>query len=621
LLHGVHTPAIEGDYTDIEALRHLLAGTGLMPVVDPESGTLGLRRVPTSQKVIALPPFLVEENLSARPWRHASLPGLEVLSHCPDEVTRNLVAQYYRLHALLDLLVPPDLQGASDVPVSYILYDTDSQTAFTRKLVEELQTRANAHGAFNSFEVMPNFRLWDADSLAIFFSLDTSSLNRFNLRTAGLSLTGDYVRCVLAGRRPALPAWFIDGMTELYRTVELSTASTEAVAAGSFAQASSMAPQTERVAFRRFVWISPEETGLLDRRPDLRSTIMPLSMLFAEPAADESEATKAVRRAEAALFIRWMFDPNKTGLKGTRAPDAPPLPISELQPAALWNFVHQAAAGPVTEAVFKSCFGLNYAAVETQLRHYQLAAIGSFNGFHLPLPPTIPSPEMVLRDATLAEISRIKGRLERLDVPYVQTRYPDLVPRYVEQARSTLRKAYDEGDRDPRLLAELGLCEVDAGDDPAAQSLLTAAAVGHVVHPRVYCELVRIDYQDFQAGHPATAKLPAETATRLLGWLDQADAQAPAMPESYLLRARVLIGAGAPISANQLAAFASGLRAFPRQGELYYAVALLHAMAGKTDSARELAERALAITTEPQTRGRLQQLLRVLPSSASEPSP
>ena len=42
---------------------------------------------------------------------------------------------------------------------------------------------------------------------------------------------------------------------------------------------------------------------------------------------------------------------------------------------------------------------------------------------------------------------------------------PELAPKYLEQARRTLRRAYDRGERDPRLLAVLGLCECDAGNE------------------------------------------------------------------------------------------------------------------------------------------------------------
>src|SRR5215203_6022271 len=61
-------------------------------------------------KVIALPPFLVEETANALPWRYADVAGLEVLSSCPERLTRQLIANHHRLHVLLGELLPPALQ-------------------------------------------------------------------------------------------------------------------------------------------------------------------------------------------------------------------------------------------------------------------------------------------------------------------------------------------------------------------------------------------------------------------------------------------------------------------------------------------------------------------------------
>src|SRR5688500_13820047 len=43
-------------------------------------------------KVVALPPFLVEETATRLPWRYADVAGLEVLSSCPERLTRELIA-------------------------------------------------------------------------------------------------------------------------------------------------------------------------------------------------------------------------------------------------------------------------------------------------------------------------------------------------------------------------------------------------------------------------------------------------------------------------------------------------------------------------------------------------
>ena len=61
-------------------------------------------------RVVALPPFLVEETAKSLPWRYAEVASLEVLSCCPERLTRELIANHHRLHALLGELLPPALQ-------------------------------------------------------------------------------------------------------------------------------------------------------------------------------------------------------------------------------------------------------------------------------------------------------------------------------------------------------------------------------------------------------------------------------------------------------------------------------------------------------------------------------
>src|SRR3569832_2296179 len=83
--------------------RHLFAlaaGLGLAPVAVTCA----------EPKVIALPPFLVEEAAVRLPWRYAEVGGWEVLSSCSERFTRTLVANHHRLHALLGELLPPELR-------------------------------------------------------------------------------------------------------------------------------------------------------------------------------------------------------------------------------------------------------------------------------------------------------------------------------------------------------------------------------------------------------------------------------------------------------------------------------------------------------------------------------
>src|SRR5207237_10763011 len=109
-------------------------------------------------------------------------------------------------------------------------------------------------------------------------------------------------------------------------------------------------------------------------------------------------------------------------------------------------------------------------------------------------------PDFTLRPAGDVEVARIKGDWERLEIGYVKAQFPVLEPKYVEQARRTLRRGHDGGSRDPRLLAVMGLCEVDAGNDIAAREFLEdAAARGQSLRPRAWFELARLRFAALEA--------------------------------------------------------------------------------------------------------------------------
>jgi hypothetical protein len=546
------------------------------------------------------------------------LPGIEVLSRCPDDVTERLLSSQHQLRSLLTLILPEDLQGRGDVPEAYVLDDAAYQTAMTRDMLAALEQQHAGPADSRAWHLpgirsMPNFRFSDQDSLAVFFTL-----GRVNLDSDTITLTPNYIQYLLATRNPALPPWFILGLTRLYQMVELSApaAVQPMMNFRSMQQQDLTNPSVSGcVTIQPFVWLSEAETRRLRKKAAAPVAFLPLATLFSDPRPqDRPPADQELLATEAALFIRWYLDPASPEDKSKRAVPGAALADRYCHAEALWNYVKRASTEPATPALFEACFGQTYAEAEARLRLYQLAATSPFNNFRLyPAQPLV-VPDIQLREATVAEISRLKGRLDRLDIPYVRSAYPALTDRYIEQARRTLRKSYAAGDRDPRLLAELGLGEVDAGDPAAARPYLIAAARGHVVHPRVYYELVRMDYHDFQAAH-GNAKVPADLTARWLDLLAEGLAQAPAMPENYLLLAKILMGTTAPVTPPQWALLNAGLKTFPRQPGLYYAAALVCALHGEPDKAQTLVAHILPLAA-PEERVQLLHLQEALNGEA-----
>ncbi|MFI5357338.1 MAG: tetratricopeptide repeat protein [Opitutales bacterium] len=579
-------------------LLGLLLLTGAGRVLGAEEAAVAETRA-----TLMLPPFVVDEDLGLK-WRYARIPGLEILSSCSDTTTQQLVEQNDRLSQLLGLFLPPSLQPSFGVPVTYVLYPQRKMGSLAKKLSDALMTRA-ADSA-DDIRFMPNFRCTGPDALVVCFIVNDLNYDRHRV-----DLTPGFLQYLLTVRTPELPPWFVAGLLTLYQQVSLSTDFTVGKGMqttqerGGFG---SPAVEDNTLAFHPLVWLSPPDANQiaalkLPRTKAARAAALakwlqahqqwvPLTDLFAPrpPTGAESTAVERLRRAEASLFIRWTFDDPGSG---------------RLQ--ALWKFVSATCSTPATEAVFQSCFGLDYAQAETQLLAYLPEAVsGSFN---LPTDGLRGAPQAEFRDATVGEVSRLKGRLEQLEIPYVTESLPQVVEAYRVQARATMRKAYDVGDRNPELLAEIGLGECGAGDDVAARPFLEAAVASHTARPSAYYELARIL---LARSTPVALSAPAAQGREITRLLEAGRQLAPPLPGFYLLMVRIWIAEKHTPTPAQLAAIDEGTRLFPHEVNLLYAAAIINALNQREDRARALVSQALQVAGDAGEVSRLRKFQALL---------
>ncbi|MBP9912304.1 MAG: STN domain-containing protein [Opitutaceae bacterium] len=638
-VQGVETNAVIGRHSARAAVELMLNGTPLVVREEAQTGALTVRRSASGDDgLVELPPFVVEEKpgKATVPWRYVALPGIEVLSRCSDEATIGLIEHNYRLQRLLDLILPPELRVKLDVPTKYVLYNERTQNQMAREITGKIQeqelenmSKAQRSRAKWKVRVMPNYRFWDQDSLAIFFVLE-----EVDYTTSRLSLTPSYIRYLLENRAPSLPLWYVDGMQELYASVFLATPKLMLSAAlddpmfegathtsmrsptgampgagGGFGNLALQAAGYKKggtlntknrefpeglVVINPLQWVSEAETQKVRKAGRGKYELPAVASLLADarPATADDSKTKR-RKSHASLFIRWALD----DLKRERR-------------AALWQFVTRASVAPATEAMFRECFGQGYAETDQQLRDYLPDAVK--NGFVLQPEGLANLPEVRLHNASESEIGRVKGDFNRMEIAYVKELYPELTAKYVTQARDTLRRAYDDGaDNDPRLLALLGLCECDAGDDAAAKPYLEAATSGGVVRPRAYYELARINYQAALQENPE-GKLSPAVAGEILKPLVLALRQSPPMPEIYELIAEVWLRTEGGLTRKHLAVLEAGIRNFPRRSRLIFSAALLNATNGFGLEAQALVHQGQAIAISPKERERFQKLQTVL---------
>lgn len=529
-------------------LRHLfpfLALVGCWPV-----------RAAEEAAVVALPPFMVEEVAKGPPWRYGQSPDFEILSRCDDRTTRELNGTYYRLHRLLDVILPAQFQVRHDVAKTMIYYDEALRPAASQEVIAQMLRSHNpVPSPFDDssggrgirslgspqprYTFVPNMRLWDKDSMAVFAIVRAGDVDSDNV-----VLTPDYVGYLVKTRTPTLPAWFLAGFLGVYPKFKF---------------------HRDSLTLEAAEWISEAETRLLKNDPKTARPPLPLmAFLRAEFAVEGQTREQGLKlwASQAELFYRWGIE-------------------TEARRAAFWKFLERTSTRSPTEAMVQECFNMRSVDVTADFSAFMPVAVRKALTLRPPTP--MKQPMLALRNATESEIARIKGDWERLEIAYVRHRYPALAPKYVEQARRTLLRAYEHDDRDPRLLAIMGLTECDAENDTGARPYLESAAAIGVVRPRAWLELARLRFAEH-----AGARLNADQLAEILKPLFTARSQAPAMAEVYELIADAWTASTVRPTAGNLAVLSEGVNLFPRRTALIARAAGLFLTHGFTEDATNL---------------------------------
>ncbi len=512
----------------------------------------------SAEQVVELPPLLVTESAKPLQWRYLETKDFQVLFICSDYLARDFVGNYHRLGQLMSLLVPEKFQVRMSVPLTLILFDDTEKRIISTEVIANMlkeerarTTRKPSPEALGKLSFLPNMRLTDRDAVTAFALLDDAS------EGSNLQFTREHFVAAIAHRSPSLPLWLVHGLIELYTTVHY---------------------QEDRLVFSPALWTSDEETRALARDRDYPRALLPLEEMLSLAPADYRPNTDFARlwTVEASLFVRWLHTANH----GARR-------------EALWKFVERLEQEPLSEALFRECFGLGYADARDRLSDYLPQAIE--DEFILKADKLEPCKPSKARLATDAEVGRLRGEWERLEIQHVKKYYPALTGKYLEQARRTLNRAYEREARDPGFLAVYGLCESEAGNTVRARELLEAATQAKVVRPLAYFELARLKF--IEKTQPATAKLDDAAAAEILQLLQAGAEQNPALPESYFLMAEVAMRRSGKPNSAELAVLYHGAILFPYTTPLVARVISLHATQGLMEPARALV--ALGLRNAP----------------------
>lgn len=524
---------------------------------------------------VELPPFIVEEAQKGPPWRYGRAAGYEVLSRCDVATTRRVLEAHHRLHQLVDDLLPPGLQLQWTAPRLLILYPEELQPSAAKEVIARMsgpkqdappieielpggRTRTVAPTRRVSF--LPNIRLWDRDAMAILMLV-----RRDGFDPERLALTFDYVAFLLRQRVPTLPAWFVSGFLDLYREITF---------------------EGDGLQAKPLEWISDARADLAKSGEKPTHGVARLAAFFAGTMPRTgTETYPALKhwKAQAELLVRWGLDPRDRARR-----------------AAMWKFVERSAVGGTSEALFAECFGFGYEAAHAQLVSYLPSAAWRSASYRPPRLAKLPPVELSI--ATDAQIARMKGDLERLEVPYVKEISPDLAGRYLEQARRTLRRGYERAPGDGALLAVMGLCEVDAGNEAGARELLESAARAGPLRPRANFELARLRLVEARAApEDEGGRISGAQLADVLKPLFAAREQQPPLGDVYELIGEAWAASSAQATRGHLAVLDEGVRLFPRRLALVLRAAELnarHGFRGEANGLISLAERVATSDAE-----------------------
>lgn len=534
-----------------------------------------------AEPVVEMPPFVVTDTpVNERPWRYAEAEGFELISQVGDEPTQQVFAALWRGPRLT---LPPELRPRLSTPTAVIILDQDSDRGTGPAALGSVRQKheLGSHWTNVIKRTLPDREIFCINLQGRFFTY--SSTFRFDLRT------------LLALRTPAAPPWLLEALYGVY---------------GLYREGIEYPDRGKATGLVRALWCTEAElnraemlaglahshfrTAPEQRRGNLAGPAAALRQAVADPAGlwtgglpgDQRTAEENARwAATCALFARWALHAEE----GRRHD-------------AFWRFAVAAAERPVDEALFRECFGLDFAAARDELAWYLPIAVTE--AADRPVAPLV-VPRLQLRAATSAEVARVRGDFERGEALVLAGAFPEVAAKYRAKAGRTLRAALAGAPEDARLAGVLALQEHEAGDKGRALELLERATAGREARPRVWFTLAHLRLMGTGEAGAAKSRIGAGEAARILGPLEQAWRQEPAMVVTYELLAELWRRCPDLPAEETIARLKEGQRKFPRNIRFALAALRVCVERGRPDAALAMVESALPFVTEPEMRERL----------------
>lgn len=543
-----------------------------------------------SEAVVELPPFVITESYTAeKAWRYAEAEGFEIISQVDDETAQQIFAALWRGPRLT---LPEALRTKNSTPTAVIIFDQPTQGLET---LDSMRQRNEQHSHWTNLikRTLPDREVFAINLAGRDFRY--SSTFRFDLRT------------LLALRTPAVPPWLYEalhGAYGIYREgIEYPDRGThtELIPGLWCTEAELMRAEQLVGPGTEFFRLAPGKRAM--RAAPLREAVAAPESLWhgGLPGDHRAPADNARWAATCALFARW-------GLYAEEGKHHD----------AFWRFAAAACTRPVDEAMFREHFGLGYAEARNEWGWFLPVTIGE--RAVRPIRPLVP-PQITLRPATEAEVARVRGDWERGEAALLANRFPEIAAKYGAKAGRTLRTAHRHNAGDTRLTEVLALHEFDQGDKAEALRLLEEATAAGQARPRVWFTLAHLRLLNLNQRLGSKANLAREDALTVLLPLEQALRQEPAMAVAFELAAELWRRAPDLPADDLVRHLQEGQRRFPRQTRLTLASFRACLERGQRETALEMLERALPLTTDDRLRDGLEKTVNALRNAPSTPRP
>jgi tetratricopeptide (TPR) repeat protein len=547
----------------------LLLGLAMLPGAPDAAASDG--------EVTVMEPVFVEAS-SGDPWIYFTVPGFEVISHCPDSFNESYARALERATAARLAVLPSGFWGDMPTPMKIVLYNREPErrSGFNRGNPIDLAWVSGDGASVGTGTVMRSYPVTVGDGDTY---INCGNYWSVQIDSGSFSVDPDSdVR--LQNRVPRLPAWFEAGMEGQFGLYP-----SQIIRSSAF---------SDEVVLASATWVSTVETLAImneakekEKEGKVRHPreMLPLGELF---RGRVPAGKTALWNSEASLFVRWGLYAG-----GNRQ--------------AFLDFADAASREPVTEELFRRHFGYGYAEAQARLDAYLPKAVSEPISVPIAVPPEKP---LRVREATSVEVARIIGDWGRLEGRSIGIANMDYQRECLDQADRLFERIYRRRSSNPLFLAAFGLYEVQVGDTVRARDALESATAAGVARPRAYVELARLRLDEaLPSAQQGIGDLDRPEFTAIVSLLTTARVQMPSLLATYDVLARTLEHAPSRPTREDLRPLEEALELFPQNAPLAYKVANLLRDDGYADEAASVVERATRFSDSDQSRALLADFL------------